>query len=227
MAFLSNIFKKDQHQVSSDVQNIASGLSSTFTDGTVKLAHGISQKFSEISELVKWTTRFVDEDEQPHTLHKEIKDCLSTAVKAQETMNQAIEQKAFSTPFLRTFAKDRADRQVTVLEKLADFVETNQSTIERLQRRKTDDPKGFSKDIEELSKTARKEVVAVIEYLAGGHFEAPKLSVDDFELMHANLDSSDVQQVVQSKATLSSVDVKQMEQRPLMNAVTIEDVHPL
>lgn len=222
MAFFSNIFKNDQHQVNSDVQNIASGLTSTFTDGTVKLAHGIQQKYSEIADLVKWTTRFADEEEQPKTLPEEIQDCLGTAVKAQETMNQAIEQKAFSIPFMRTFAKDRADRQVTVIEKLAGFIESNQPTIERLQRRKAEDPKGFSKDIEELSKTARKEVVAVLEYLAGGLFDAPKLSVDDFELMRANLDTPDVVQVLHSKATLSEVDVKQLDQRPLLNPVTTD-----
>lgn len=227
MAFFSNILKKDSHQVNSDLQHIADGLSATFTDGTVKLAHGIPQKYSEISDLVKWTTRYVDDNEKPQSLPEEIHECLNTACKAQEAMNKAIEQKAFPTPLVRTFAKDRADRQVTVLQKLDGFVQDNQAAIERLQHRKAEDPKGFSKDIEKLSKTARQEVIGVIQYLAEGQFAQPQLSIDEFELMHSNLESADVQEVVQSKATLSKVDVKLADQRPLMNPVTIDEVHEL
>lgn len=227
MAFISNIFKKDSHSVNSDVQHIANGLSDTFKDGTVKLAHGIEQKYSEISDLVKWTTRFVEDGETPQTLPEEVQGLLETACKAQESMNKAIEQKAFSTPYIRTFAKDRTDRQVTALQKLDGFVQENQATIERLQRRKSEDPKGFSKDIEELSKTARKEVIGVIQYLADGHYAQPQLSLDEFELMHSNIESADVKEVVQSKATLSKIDIKQAEQRPDINPVTDDELYEL
>jgi len=253
MSFLSGLIKR---QVNPDTEMLAGAISQTFVQGqspllksdrTPIICYGepMTTPYNELTDLTRQSKQFDLIDPRQPLLEK-VRNIHQIALRNQEFLETAIRQGQFfrGDYLMISYARNKHERDVRVIEKLQTFIQEHQAVIARLQRRKTEDPANYSKDLRDLTERGLHDVVAVLSILAESRLEEPRTAAgaagdideDDWEVVTRELreeptrgaaagagEPEPIKQPTAKLSHLSPAELQMLDSRPDMAEFGITD----